>query len=154
MRTAFTYVLWWIALFWLWFAFQGEWNRIEWVAAACMATVAATLATGLASRGLLRYRVPWSSVVTARRVPLQVVIDFWIITRALVRRLAGANVRGRFVVREFTPTGHGATRAGDVAWRTLTAMLSPNALPIDVDAEQRTSLFHDLVQNRSSEEPA
>src|SRR5437764_11275941 len=108
MRALTTWVLWWIVLFWLWFALQGEWNRIEWVAAACMAMVGATLATLIASRGLLRYRVPWSAVAASARVPLQVVIDFGIVTGVLVRRLAGRDVRGRFVVRRFQLTGRGA----------------------------------------------
>jgi hypothetical protein len=154
VRTIVTWVVWWIALFWLWFGLQGEWNRIEWVAAAGMATIGATLATLIASRGLLGYRVPWSAIASSASVPLQVVIDFAIITGVLARRLAGRDVRGRFVVREFEPHGRGATRRGDVAWRMLAAMISPNALPIDVDPEERTALFHDLVVHRPSEEPA
>lgn len=154
MRAVVTWVLWWIALFWLWFALQGEWNRIEWVAAACMATVAATLATLIVSRGVLRYRVPLSAVTASARVPLQIVIDFGIVTAVLVRRLAGKNVGGRFVVRRFVSTGRGPTRRGDVAWRIVAAMFSPNALPIDVDADEGLSLFHDLVVHRPSEEPA
>lgn len=146
--------MWWIGLFWFWFALQGEWNRIEWVAAACMATVGATLATLLHSRGLLRYRVPWSAVKASARVPLQIVVDFGIVTVVLVRRLAGRDVRGRFVVRRFEPVGSGPTRSGDVAWRTIAAMLSPNAIPIEVDADAGSSFFHDLVVNRRSEEPA
>jgi hypothetical protein len=154
VRTVVTWLLWWIALFWLWFGLQGEWNRIEWVAAAGMATIGATLATLVVSRGLLPYRVPWSAVASSASVPLQVVIDFGIITAVLARRLAGQDVRGRFVVRQFEPRGTGATRRGDVAWRTLASMISPNALPIDVDPDERTALFHDLVVHRPSEEPA
>jgi hypothetical protein len=149
-----TWVLWWIALFWLWFALQGEWNRIEWVAAAGMATVGATLATLIASRGLFSYRVPWPAIAASARVPLQVVIDFGIVSAVLVRRLAGRDVRGRFVVREFELVGVGATRTGEVAWRTLAAMVSPNALPIDVDPDAGIFFFHDLVVHRRSEEPA
>ena len=154
MRPALTYVLWWIGLFWLWFVLQGEWNRIEWVAAACMATLGAAFGTVLAQRGVHRFRVPLSSVAAAKRVPLQVVVDFGIIAVVLARRLAGRDVRGRFVVRPFEPTGRGPTRAGDVAWRTLTATISPNALVIDADPDERVSLFHDLVVHRPSEEPA
>jgi hypothetical protein len=154
VRGVITYLLWWVGLFWLWFAYQGTWNRIQWVAAACMATVGATLATAIAARGLLRYRVAFSSIAAAKRVPLQIFIDFGIITLVLARRLAGRNVRGTFVVRRFEPTGRGPTRAGDVAWRTITAMFSPNALPIDVDPDEGVSFFHDLVVNRKSEEPA
>jgi hypothetical protein len=72
----------------------------------------------------------------------------------LLRRLAGKDARGQFVVRRFDATGRGATRDGDVAWRTIAAMYSPNALPIDVDADEGIALFHDLVVHRPSEEPA
>jgi hypothetical protein len=154
VRLVRTYALWWIALFWLWFALQGEWNRIEWVAAACMATVAASLATLVVSRGLLRYRVPLSAIAASARVPLQIVIDFGIVSAVLLRRLAGQDVRGRFVVRRFEPTGRGPTRDGDVAWRVVAAMFSPNALPIDIDPDEGIALFHDLVVHRPSEEPA
>jgi hypothetical protein len=154
VRTIVTWLIWWVALFWLWFAVQGTWNRIQWVAAACMATVAATLGTLVTSRGLLRYRVPLSAITASARVPLQIVLDFGIITAVLARRLAGKDVRGQFVVRQFQARGRGATRRGDIAWRTFAAMFSPNALPIDVDSEQGTSLFHDLVPHRPSEEPA
>jgi hypothetical protein len=149
-----TYVLWWIALFWSWFALQGEWNRIEWVAAACTATVGAALGTAIAARGILRYRVPFAAVRSAARVPLQVVVDFGIVTVFLLRRLRGRDVRGRFVARPFQPHGRGATREGDVAWRMIAASYSPNALVVDVDADARVVLFHDLVPHRPSEEPA
>ena len=119
-----------------------------------MATVAATLATGLAARGLLRYRVPWSAIVASKNVPQQIVIDFGILLGVLRRRLSGHDVRGRIVTREFRPTGRGPTRAGDVAWRSLPAVFSPNALPIEVDPDEHVSTFHDIVQNRRSEEPA
>jgi hypothetical protein len=148
------YVLWWVGLFWWWFALQGEWNRIEWVAAACMATVGAGLGALVVSRDLLHFRVPLAAIRSAARVPLQVVIDFGIITVVLVRRLRGEDVRGRFVARSFESRGRGAVRRGDVAWRTITAMYSPNALVVDADPEERIALFHDLVPNRASEEPA
>jgi hypothetical protein len=153
VRLARTYVLWWISLFWSWFALQGEWNRIEWVAAACMATVGAALGTLLVARDLLRYRVPLVAISSAARVPLQVVLDFAIITMFLFRRLRGEDVRGSFVTRRFEPRGHGSTRRGDVGWRTITATYSPNAIVIDVDPEAGISLFHDLVPHRPSEEP-
>jgi hypothetical protein len=154
VRTLRAFILWWIGLYWAWFPLVGEWNRIEWVAAACMATVGASLGALVAARGLLRFRVPLSALASARSVPAQTVVDFVLIMRVLVRRLAGRDVRGRFVARRFRATGRGATRDGDVAFRTLAAMISPNALPVEADPDEGVSLFHDLIQNRPSEEPA
>ena len=102
----------------------------------------------------LRFAVVGRKSDGSRFKPLQLVIDFWTITVVLARRLTGRDVGGRFVVRPFQPKRRGPTRAGDVAWRMLTATISPNALVIDVDLEERASFFHDLVVNRRSEEPA
>ena len=154
MRRIATFVLWWFVLFWAWLAYQGEWNRIEWVAAAGAATLGAALATGMAALGLLRFRVPARSFAAAARVPLQVVIDFGIITLALARRVRGERVRGRFVVRAFRTEGGGAVATGERAWRAIAATYSPNAYVVDIDAGERSVLLHDLVPNRRSEEPA
>jgi hypothetical protein len=154
VRAVLTYLVWWIALFWLWLVYQGEWNRIEWVAAAGAATLGAALATAIASLGLLRYRIPLAAAAGAKRVPLQIVIDFGIVTAALVRRLLGGRVRGTFVVRSFESAGGGARGTGDRGWRAVAATYSPNAYVVDIDPGRHAVLLHDLVENRSSEEPA
>jgi multisubunit Na+/H+ antiporter MnhE subunit len=147
-------VLWWIALFWVWLAYQGEWNRIEWVAAAGAATLGASLATAVSVRGLLRFRIPLRAVRDAKNVPLQIVLDFGIVSLALVRRLRGDQVGGIFVVRSFPSAGSGAEAAGDRAWRATLATLSPNAYVVDIDSESQTVLVHDLVPHPPSEAPA
>jgi hypothetical protein len=153
VRLVRTYVLWWIGLFWWWFALQGEWNRIEWVAAACMATVGAALGTAIAARGLLRFRPPFRAIADARGVPAQVVIDFAIVTGALARRIAGGSVEGSFVVRSFPSAGKGAPSAGDRGVRAVLATLSPNAYAVDLDPSSHSVLLHDLVVHRKSESP-
>jgi hypothetical protein len=153
VRAALTYLAWWVAMFWLWLAYQGEWNRIEWVAAACAATLAATLATALAALGLLRYRIPARAITDSKRVPLQIVVDFGIVAVALARRLTGRRIAGRFVTRSFESAGSGGLAAGDQAWRSVLATYSPNAYVVDVDPGRHSVLLHDLVENRSSEEP-
>jgi hypothetical protein len=154
VRAALTYLAWWIALFWLWLAYQGEWNRIEWVAAACAATLGATLATSLAWLGLLGFRIPLRAIVDAKGVPLQIFVDFGIITVALGRRLRGRRIAGRFVTRSFESAGSGALAAGDRAWRSVLGTYSPNAYVVYIDPGQHAALLHDLVENRRSEEPA
>ena len=154
MRGVLAYVVWWIALFWLWLAYQGEWNRIEWVAAAGSATLGAALMRALASLGLLGFRIPVRALADSKSVPLQIVIDFGIVTAALVRRLLGRRVSGRFVVRSFASAGRGPLAAGDRGWRAVAATYSPNAYVVDVDPGRHVVLLHDLVENRRSEEPA
>lgn len=154
VRAVLTYVGWWIALFFLWHAYQGEWNRIEWIAAACAATLGAAFALLFARVGVLRFRVPVRALRDGANVPVQLVVDFWIVTVALFRRLAGRRIGGTFVTRAFPSRGSGAVAAGDRATRAVLASISPNAYVIDIDAGRHVVLFHDLVTNRNSEKPA
>ena len=154
MRPVVTYVVWWIALFWLWLAYQDEWNRIEWVAAAGAATLGAALMTAVAAFGLLSFRIPRRALADGKSVPLQIAIDFGIITTALVRRIAGRRVQGQFVVRSFSSAGSGRVAAGDRGARAVLAAYSPNAYVVDIDPGRHEVLLHDLVPNRKSEEPA
>jgi hypothetical protein len=151
-----SWVAWWAASFWLWMLLVGEWNRVELVAAAGAATATATFAEAARVVG------KWHAVVPLRRVPTlasalgMVAVDFGIVTAALVRSLMRREiVRGRFVVRELDELrGDTPRAAGDRAWATYVATLSPNAYVVDVDEETGTVLLHDLVPFRRSEEPA
>jgi hypothetical protein len=149
-----SYVGWWIALFFLWHAYQGEWNRIEWIAAACAATLGAAFAVLLANAGVFGFRIPIRAIRDGANVPVQLVIDFWIVTVALVERMSGRQVEGAFVTRTFPSRGSGKLAAGDRATRTFLSSISPNAYLIDIDPGQHVVLFHDLVVNRDSEKPA
>lgn len=145
------WIAWWIALFWLWLLVAGEWNRVELVAAACAATLGASIAEGLRAFTGVRVRIPLRDIASAWTVPVMVLVDFAIVVGALVRSaVRGELVRGRFVARDFDP-GSGF---GSRAWRTYAATLSPNAYVVDADEELRVVLLHDLVPRRKSEEPA
>jgi hypothetical protein len=140
---------WWLVLFWLWLALAGEWNRIEWIAAAIAATVAATIAEIVRAQHDLRFsfRVAWLRELAA--VPLQIAVDVGIVFAALLR-----SPRGRFVTRQTGPRGTGRVEAGRAAFLTIAATYSPNAYVVDVDRENGTVQLHDLVENRGSETPA
>jgi hypothetical protein len=138
------WVGWWIALFWLWLLISGDWNRIEIIAAACAATIAASIAEVARARAGVAPRIPLRWVARAWTVPHQIVVDFGLITVALVRRREGV-----FRSHPFPAAGEGQ---GARAWAVWAANFSPNAYVIDADDER--VLFHDLIPNRGSEEPA
>lgn len=141
----------WIALFFLWLLISGDWNRIEWIAAACAATVAATVGEIARSRAGADPRIPLRWVARAWSVPHQIFVDFGIVTWALARSLVpGHAVRGTFRAHPF-PADEGP---GVRAWVVWAAQFSPNAYVVDVDPERNLSLVHDLVRNRDSEKPA
>jgi hypothetical protein len=145
--------LWWCALWLLWFAYQGEWNPIEWVAAACAATLGSAVAAAVVWRGLLSASVPLGELRGVWKIPLQVVIDFGIITLALARTLAGRRVEGSFVSRGYAAGGDDPASRGRRAFAQVTATYSPNAYVVHIDEELGEALVHDLVVHRPSEEP-
>lgn len=145
----------WAATFWLWFLLVGEWNRIELVAAAVAATLAASLGELARARAEVRPHVPLAWVLRAKSVVPMIFVDFGIVVWALVRSgLERKVVRGEFVSREFPAGGDDATSASIRAWAAVMATYSPNAYVLEIDEERQLTLVHDLVRYRRSEEPA
>jgi hypothetical protein len=124
---------------------NGDWNRYEWIGGACAATVAATIAELARAAAGVRLRVPLALLRRSGLVLPMVFVDFAILTWALVRRR-----EGRYLVRDLAEPADEAERA----WTVLLAGFSPNAYVVDIDADRRQVLLHDLVPNRRSEEPA
>jgi hypothetical protein len=140
----------WLALFWLWLLLAGDWNRIEIIAAACGATVAATIAEVARTRADVAPRIPPRWVARAWTVPHQIVVDFGIVTWALARSLVRRSVvRGEYRAHAF-PAREGT---GVRAWAAWAAQFSPNAYVVEIDPERELVLVHDLVPHRPSEEP-
>jgi hypothetical protein len=143
----------WLAYWWLWLLFAGEWNRYEWIAASGAATVATALTELARARTGVRAAVPfrllgqvWSALGT-------VFVDFAIVMWALLRGLArGAAPHGVMRRRASPAAGRDPNAVGLRAWVTILADFSPNAFVVDMDDEH--VLLHDLVPFLKSEEPA
>jgi multisubunit Na+/H+ antiporter MnhE subunit len=149
------WVVWFVVLWWFWMLLVGEWNHFEWIAATAAAAVGASIFELMRSVTRADARVPAVWLKRAATVPWQMFVDFGIVTWAVVRSAAtGRVVRGVFRAHEFEATGDSAADVGARAFADWAANFSPNALPVDVDREQGLSLVHDLVPNRSSEQPA
>jgi hypothetical protein len=148
------WLVWWIALFWLWLLLVGEWNNQELGAAAIAATIAASLAELARSRSGLSARVPLRGLADVPGALGMVVVDFGIITWALLASIARRRVvRGRLFSRRLEGGTAASRCVGPRALAVLLACYSPNAYPIDVDPETSTVLLHDLVPHRPSERP-
>jgi hypothetical protein len=150
------WLVWFVAFFWLWMLLVGEWNGIEWVAGACAAAVAATIAEPLRRSSGLTLELPPDLLRGSALVLPMVFVDFGILTLALARSVVtGRVVRGRYVTHRLEP-GPRTTSAGAArrAWTVLLAGYSPNAYVVDFDPASGEVLLHDLVPNRRSEEPA
>jgi hypothetical protein len=155
-RVVAAWCAWFVALFWIWMLLVGDWNRIEWIAGACVATVAATIAEPIRRSAHVVPLIPPDVVRRSALVLPMVLVDFGILAVELARSLATREVtRGRYVTRAIDP-GPKTTPGGAAkrAWTVLLAGYSPNAYVVDIDVERQTVLLHDLVPRRSSEEPA
>ena len=154
VRHVIPWVAWWFALFWLWLLLAGEWNREQLVAAAIAAMIAAFAAEFARSRTGLAAPLPLRVLAELPQALGMVVVDFGILTWALLVGVARRRItRGELVSREL-PRGSWVTQgAGPRAWTVLLASYSPNAFVVDVDLERRRVLLHDLVRNRRSEGP-
>ena len=139
-------LVWWTTLFWTWLLLAGEWNHVQLVAAALAASLAAALAE--AARRLARPApgVARGVLVRSWTLPWEVLVDFGVLCWALVQSL----VRRRVVRGSFHRRRGAGERPG---WVMFLATVSPNAYVVEVE-EDGTSLVHDLVTRRASEEPA
>lgn len=154
MKRVLPWLAWWLALFWLWMLLAGEWNRVEWIAAAIAATIAASLAEFARMRTGFSARLSLRDLAALPKALGMVFVDFGILVWALVVSAARRRVvRGELVSRE-VERGSPVTRGvGPRAWAVLVSAYSPNAYVVDLDVSNRRVLFHDLVEHPPSEEP-
>jgi hypothetical protein len=148
------WLVWWLAFSGLWLLLVGRWNREQVVAAAIAGAVAGAAAEFGRSRTGFSAPLPLRVLAAAPSALGMVVVDFGILTWALLAGIARRRiVRGKLVSRE-RPRGSWVTQGpGPRAWTALVASFSPNAYVVDVDPEARRVLLHDLVQYGRSEDP-
>jgi hypothetical protein len=142
---------WWVVLFWLWLAFAGEWNWIEWAAAAIAASAGATIAAVVRAQRELRFSFRRAWLREAAGVPRAIVVDCVVVLAELRK---GSRFEGAFQSRPTGPVGDSAEAAGRAAFLAIAACYSPNAYVVDVDRSSGDVLTHALVPRRDSERPA
>ena len=143
MKHVAAFLLFFVALWWLWQLLTGEWSHYEWLAGAGAAVVAAVLAELAVSRTEGRAPVPPAVLAGVPSALGMVFVDFVTVLCALVRRREGVMRETPFEHRDDEPHRTWATIAGD--W-------SPNAYIVDV-GNGRT-LSHHLVPRDASQRPA
>jgi len=145
----------WVALFLAWLLFSGDVNRIELIAAACAAAVAAAIGEVARTSAGVHAAAPLRLVVPMLRAFVQVVPDFgllvWVLVLSVARRKV---VRGTTKRRAYHDVGNDPRSVGARALALWSANFSPNAIAIDIDREKNESIVHDLIVNRASERPA
>ena len=145
MKHVFAWALWWVALCGLWLLLVGKWNREQVAAAAIAAALAGAAGEFARSRSAFAAPLPVRVLAELPSALAMVVVDFGILAWALLASVARRRiVRGTVVSRELPR---------ERAWTMLLATFSPNAFVVDLDADGRSVLLHDLVPYRRSERP-
>lgn len=138
MKHAAPLLFWFVALWWLWMLLVGEWNRQEWIAAACVAAVAATVGEVARTRAAAHPTHGIARLVDLYLVIPLVVVDFALLIWALLRALVTRRI----------PDGSFRECDATDPWTAVLATLSPNAYVIDEHE------LHRLVPFAKSEDPA
>ena len=142
-KGAASWVVWWVALAVLWLLYQGEWNSMQLYAAASAAAVSATLALVVGRYAAPRARIEQRWLLRAKRVPAQIVVEFVVVTRVLVRALVERRVpTGEFRAVRFPTGGSRPAERGRRAFVTLAMGYSPNSYVVDMDEERGLVLVH------------
>ena len=148
MRTLARWAVWWVALACLWLVYQGEWNRVEWIAAASAASLGATLAVALRRQERAALRLEAGGFLQLVKVPWQILRDFALLTLFLVLRRRSAGIRR-------LPFATGGARPAERGRRVLAALAltySPNSYVIDMDEEAHEVVVHTLYPVPPGEE--
>ena len=145
---------WWVVLFALWLLFAGQWSWLIAAWGAGLALVAALSGEVVAGQGLLsvRWRPDWLRELGPALAA--VVVDFLIISRALVVAMVIGRRRLGTFRQDRSTAGLGELPAGRRAWVTLVATWSPNCYVLDIDPETGRRMVHDLEVHRLSEQPS
>ena len=141
MRRVGTWAAFWVVLFPLWLAYEGEWDRSEAIAGAAAAAIGATAATVAVEAALLRYRFELAVLARAAKVPWQVVREFGLVTWFLVRNPRGS---GQFQTYGFAARANDPVGRARRATTTLLAAFSPNSYILDIDPDSNEVLAHTL----------
>lgn len=141
----------WMALYGLWLLYVDTLAPSELIAGIPAAALAALALGVLRRRALipLRPRARWFA--RSWRLPGKVVADFGLVMWALVRRLSGQDVRGRFRAFPFSARGDDDESVARRVLATAVASLAPNAYVVGFDRRLNRMLVHELVRKTRPE---
>ena len=128
-------------LFGFWLLLVGTNAGLEELCGAVAAAIGAVAAIAVRRSGLLDAEPDPRMLARTARVPLQILVEFWWITAALLR---GTRPHGAYVA---TPVEAGDDDRGSRGRRAIAGIadtISPNVVFVDADCERDLALRHAL----------
>jgi multisubunit Na+/H+ antiporter MnhE subunit len=147
-----SWLTWWVLMMSFWVAIDDSFESDELLVGAGAAALSAAAAEVIAYQAAVRFRMRLSWLLSALRLPGDVVRDTSVVFAALARMLA----RGQSPDSEFAelPAGYGdATALGQTRRMLLTGArsLAPNMFVLGLDPERDVMVVHRLVTGRENQ---
>jgi multisubunit Na+/H+ antiporter MnhE subunit len=143
------FVAWWAALMGAWLLFTESLALAELLGGVVASAVAATLAEAVREQGYVRFAPRGRWVNHIPRVGAQILVDCWILGRALVTQLRGRRqIRGVMYRVPIRYGDQGSEASARRALLNFAVSITPNSYVVDLDEETSTALVHQLVPDR------
>jgi multisubunit Na+/H+ antiporter MnhE subunit len=153
MRTVVWCVVCWLGLAALWLLYQGEWNAIQIYAAISAGALSTIVAAILRRHARPRTRIAPRFLRSLLAVPWQVLSEFVVIARVLVRAAVERRVpTGEFRAVAYATGGERPAERGRRAFLAMVVGYAPNSYVIDIDTERKVVLLHLLSPVPQGEE--
>ena len=142
------WLAWWLALLALWFLLVFKTELLELFAGMAAAALAATAVELVRSRGYAPFAGEWRWLLALPRLPREIVIDCWLLTKALYLQLAGKKqIRGAYRVIHFEGcSGEDPRSEARRAVAKWLGAVAPNSYVIGFDERHDSVLVHQLVR--------
>ena len=137
-------VCWWLVLAGLWLVLSDNLHADELVVGAVCATIGTVIALIAWDRMVPAVRVPRRAPAQVPRIAWRMVVDSWLLLRALWQTVVLRRpVRGRWVREPIDDADTPAAR-GERIWAVLSGSMAPNR--VVGDAEGGRVVVHELVR--------
>jgi hypothetical protein len=152
-RAAF-WLAWWLACLGLWFLLVFKTQLLELFAGMVAAAFAATAVELVRSRGYAPFAGEWRWLLALLRLPREVLVDCWLLFKALFLQLAGKKqIRGGYRVIHFESSqGEDPRSEARRAVAKWLGGVGPNSYVIGFDERHDSVLVHQLVRTEHTPE--
>jgi multisubunit Na+/H+ antiporter MnhE subunit len=143
-----------VLFFALWLLFVDTLKVAELWAGVASAAIAATGAMLIARLEGFRFRVPLRWLRLLLRIPGDIVVDFWLLTVVVWRKLRGGGRNLGHMTSVPFPSGDSELERSRRAFAVEVVALAPNTYAIGFDRDRSLLLIHQLVRDDRSLERA
>lgn len=140
------WLCWWIGFLLGWLLLTATVAPSEFIVGAAAAAISATAAEIVRVQDYRRFRPRLRWLARIRKLPSRMIIDTWVVFRALWQRTVSGDRRvGAFRAIHFDPGGEDGVSAARRALILSAVTSCPNSYVVGIDTHSKIMLVHQLV---------